>query len=441
MAADAGPAASASNQTLSHSRTLFLEEDGVPLRFFVRPGPTKTSLFPLIVHGGGVVCRHQEQGAILLTELGETGPLPAGYVRARYVLDCVEKNKQLPLDEYRLRTSRATGAAGSLPSEAPEVGPADGAGRMFFSKLEDVAILMYVRSNAGPNSGRSVRGTNLWKEMERIQLTAHSWQSMRNRYLRHLCGQEHLYQLDSRSVIPTAVFHQVKRPEESSAKRAPKPEAAAQAAKGNKPDSLQHVDLESNEVAASVEQVSDVNSEEECFNVFPVAIREFEVEDDTPELLVEVSDEMGTEKVPREQQMETDKVNPDEHRTKHKVTLAEFVMDNEQSELDSQTPVDELSSMPTASQDEVECAIRAINTLMQTHNLDLCAATQLLLKNNGELTAALHFMETGHRPDGYPIWTHQDDLDLEDVDIKVQGRLIQKFGSENLAKRIAFRKS
>ncbi|XP_041073332.1 telomeric repeat-binding factor 2-interacting protein 1 isoform X2 [Carcharodon carcharias] len=337
MAANAGPAASSSNQTLSHSRTLFLEEDGVPLRFFVRPGPTKTSLFPLIVHGGGVVCRHQEQGAILLTELGETGPLPAGYVGARYVLDCVEKNKQLPLDEYRRRTSRTTEAAGSLQSEASEAGPADGA--------------------------------------------------------------------------------------------------------GNKPDSFQHVDLESNEVAASVEQVSDVNSEEECFNVFPVAIREFEVEDDTPELLVEVSDEMGTEKVPREQQMETDKVNPDEHRTKHKGTLAEFVMDNEQSELDSQTPVDELSSMPTASQDEVECAIRAINTLMQTHNLDLCAATQLLLKNSGELIAALHFMETGHRPDGYPIWTHQDDLDLEDVDTKVQGRLIQKFGSENLAKRIAFRKS
>ncbi|XP_078081902.1 telomeric repeat-binding factor 2-interacting protein 1-like isoform X1 [Mustelus asterias] len=426
-------AASTSRQTPTHSRTLFLGSEGVPLRFYVRPGPTKASLFPLIVHGGGVMCRHREWGAVLLTELEETGPPPKGYTTARYVLDCVEKNEQLPLEDY--------GGQRACPPRAEVRQAQPRAGRTQFSKLDDVAILMYLRSHV-KESGRSVRGTVTWQEMERIQLTAHPWQSMRSRYLRYLCGREHLYQLDSRSVIPTAIFPKLNGPEEASAWPAPKPEAA-QLWKGKKnPDSRQHIDRE--EAAASVERVSDgVNSEEECFNIFPVAIREFEVEDDTPEL-VNIGDELETKKVSQEQQMETDKplqVNPAKHCPKHKETLAGFVMHNEQSELDSQTPVDELSSLPTASQDEVECAIKAINTLMQTHNLDLCAATQLLLKNSGELSAALHFMETGHRPDGYPIWTHRDDLDLEKADRKVQERLIQKFGSDNLAKRIAFRKS
>ncbi|XP_072339799.1 telomeric repeat-binding factor 2-interacting protein 1 isoform X1 [Scyliorhinus torazame] len=429
----------ASAQT--HSRTLFLSDEGVPLRFYAPPGPTKTALFPLVVHGGGVMCRHQEPSAILLARLEETGPLPSGYTRARYVLDCVERNQQLPLEGYQ--------AAASLPGPQ-EAKPS--AGRMFYTKLDDVAILMYLRAYVKKDGGPAIRGNAVWRQMEQLQLTAHSWQSMRSRYVRYLCDREHLYQLDSRSVIPTAVFPKLRALEEAGAKRAPGGGRVAHEGAGKKnPDSLQHpdsllrVDLESNEEAnASVEQGSDdVNSEEECYNIFPVAIREFELEGDTPELLVDIGNELEAQ-VPREQPMETDKslqVNPAEHRPKYKGTLAEFVMANEQSDLDSQTPVDMLSSMPTASQDEVECAIRAINTLMKAHNMDLSAATQLLLKNSGEFTAAMHFMDTGHRPDGYPIWTHKDDLDLENVDRKAQERLIQKFGSENLAKRIAFRKS
>ncbi|XP_067855111.1 telomeric repeat-binding factor 2-interacting protein 1 [Heptranchias perlo] len=425
----------------SHSRTLFLGDDGDPLRFYIRPGPTKASLLPLIIHGGGVMCRIQEPGAILLTEAGDQQSLPRGYVTAQYVLDSVKQNRQLALEGYAAERVSRPAAAGS---QQPRQGPAYPCGKLPYTKLEDVAILMYVRRySVADGSEGSVRGNALWREMERVQLTAHSWQSMKDRYLRHLRGRDHLYQIDSRSIIPTAIFPssaRVARAQEAACQQASKPEAGKR-----NPGSSRHADLESREDApAPVVQVPDVNSEEECFNIFPIAIREFEVEAETPELLMESSDEMETKEDPQEQQMETDQlpqVSPGEQHPKRKRTLAEFIMDNKQSELDSQTPVDELSSLPTASQDEVECAIRAINTLMQAHDLDLCTATQLLLKNNGELTAALHFMETGHRPDGYPIWTHQDDLDLENVDGKEQDRLIQKFGSENLAKRIAFQKS
>uniref|UniRef100_UPI00398E9E88 telomeric repeat-binding factor 2-interacting protein 1 n=1 Tax=Pristiophorus japonicus TaxID=55135 RepID=UPI00398E9E88 len=466
---------------LTHSRTLFLRDDGVPLCFYISPGPTKASLSPLIVHGGGVVCRLQERGAILLTG---PGARPSGYTRAQYVLDSVERNQQLALEDYAADQQQQPP---SRPAPLPPSrgGPACAAGRTVYTRKEDVAILMYVRRYAGPRGGGegSVLGNALWREMARVQLTGHSWQSMKEHYLRRLRGRDHLYQIDSRSVIPTVIFpvsagaeraavEEEEEEEEEAGQRVCRPEAGKK-----NPGTPQHVDMESKEDApAPVEQVpNDVSSEEECFNIFPVAIREFEVEEETPELLTETSDEMEIEKAPQEQQMKTDQppqvtsgehqakrketlaeevpqeqqmdtaqppqVNPGEHQAKWKGTLAEFIMDNEQSELDSPTPVDELTTLPAASQDEVDCAIRAINTLMQTHDLDLCAATQLLLKNNGELAAALHFLETGHRPDGYPIWTLHDDLDLEVVDDKVQQRLIQKYGSENLAKRIAFRKS
>ncbi|XP_078270480.1 telomeric repeat-binding factor 2-interacting protein 1 [Rhinoraja longicauda] len=459
----------ATSELPSHSRTLFLRDDGLPFCFYIRPGPTKALLQPLILHGGGVMCRVQEPGAILLTEPGESAPWTSRNCQSQYVLDCVQKNEQLPLQNY------VTAAASKLEDVA-------------YSKLEDVAILMYVRENDG---ACSLRGYTMWREMERAQVTCHSWQSMRTRYLRHLRGCEHLYDIDSCSVIPPTVFHGAQPPEPQEGKK--------------NGGILQHTDPESNKgVPIADEQESDgINSGDEFFNIFPVAIQEFE-SDENSEQMVEISDVTEEENIPQEQEMETDKPpklglgerrlkrkgtntelildneqmemgkppkenlgepcakrtemtakimdnkqveteNPPEmsfgdYHTKKKVTLSEFVMNNTQSESDSQILSGELS-LPAASQNEVECATRAISTLMQACDLDLCTATQLLLKNSGELAAALHFVKSGHRPDGYPIWTCRDDLDLENVDREVQEGLIQKFGPENLAKRIAFRKS
>lgn len=464
----------ATSALLPHSRTLFLRTDGLPLRFYIRPGPTKALLQPLISHGGGVMCRVQEPGAILLIEPEESAPRTSGYTLSQYVLDCVQRNQQLPLENYV--------AVGPPPTSSSD------SSRTTYTKLEDVAILMYVRDYGGSGSQPA---SSVWREMERAQVTRHSWQSMRTRYLRQLRGHEHLYNLDSRSVIPTTVFHGTQPPEPQ---------------KGKKKDgNLQPTDLGSNEdVPIADELESDgISSEEEFFNIFPVAIQEFEI-DETSEQMKEINDVTEAENIPQEHQMETDKspkvsfgerclkrkgtttelildnepmeMNkpPEENlgepftkrkemtaiimenkqvvtespqemsfgdcHTKKKVTLSKFVVDNKQSESDSQVLSGELS-LHTASQDEVECATRAISTLMQACDLDLCTATQLLLKNNGELAAALHFVESGHRPDGYPIWTRRDDLDLENVAREVQEGLIQKFGPENLAKRIAFRKS
>ncbi|XP_044129289.1 telomeric repeat-binding factor 2-interacting protein 1-like isoform X2 [Bufo gargarizans] len=89
----------------SHSRSLFITDVG-PMRFYVRPGPLKRQLSPLICHGGGIVCRVQEPGAFLLSEPGQAEGIQ--YMASTYVTDCVRKNRRLSPRSYRL--ARRVGA-------------------------------------------------------------------------------------------------------------------------------------------------------------------------------------------------------------------------------------------------------------------------------------------------------------------------------------------
>ncbi|KAJ8258358.1 hypothetical protein COCON_G00173700 [Conger conger] len=162
------------------SRVLFLSETGKPMRFFMRPGATKTQLQPIISAGGGVVCRVQEPNAILLLDPEEMnegfGGAAARYVSTQYVLDCVEKNQQLEVDDYRFSDDSVQIAPAKRKREA--------SGRMCYSAEEDAAILGYVRGRV-----REVCGNRLWQQMEREAVTTHSWQSMKDRYRKHLSKQ------------------------------------------------------------------------------------------------------------------------------------------------------------------------------------------------------------------------------------------------------------
>lgn len=77
---------------------------------------------------------------------------------------------------------------------------------------------------------------------------------------------------------------------------------------------------------------------------------------------------------------------------------------------------------------------------MEKFNLDLSTVTQAFLKNSGELEATTSFLESGQRADGYPIWSRQDDLDLQKDDEVTRNALVKKFGAQNVARRIEFRK-
>ncbi|XP_035242946.1 telomeric repeat-binding factor 2-interacting protein 1 [Anguilla anguilla] len=159
------------------SRVLFLSETGEPMRFFLRPGAIKAQLQPVICAGGGVVCKMQEPNAILLMAPEEMNEVPVStalqYVSSQYILDCVEKNEQLEVDDYRFRNDRV-----QTRSARPK---REGTGRMGYTAEEDAAILRFVRGRK-----QEVCGNSLWKQMAREAITSHSWQSMKDRYRKHL---------------------------------------------------------------------------------------------------------------------------------------------------------------------------------------------------------------------------------------------------------------
>lgn len=59
----------------SISPLLFMTLEGEPMTFFLRPGPIKVKLQPLITAGGGDLCRVQQPGAILLMDPTEEGSI------------------------------------------------------------------------------------------------------------------------------------------------------------------------------------------------------------------------------------------------------------------------------------------------------------------------------------------------------------------------------
>ncbi|XP_057389741.1 telomeric repeat-binding factor 2-interacting protein 1-like [Balaenoptera acutorostrata] len=110
-------------------------------------------------------------------------------------------------------------------------------------------------------------------------------------------------------------------------------------------------------------------------------------------------------------------------------------------EEDSETqPDEEEEEEEKVSAPEVGAAIKIIRQLMEKFNLDLSTVTQAFLKNSGELEATSSFLESGQRADGYPIWSRQDDLDLQKDDEGTRDALVKKFGAQNVARRIEFRK-
>ncbi|NXG48707.1 TE2IP protein, partial [Psilopogon haemacephalus] len=239
-----------------------------------------------------------------------------------------------------------------------------------FTKAEDAALLRVV----GGRAEARVRGRALWQELERAGLTQHSWQAMRDRYLRHL------------RPLPAAQ---------------PKRSAAAEPPVSAEPQRM----------------------EEPAFStgVFAAANREFdgtESGSDTSNISEELSTEVGEGKSPEET-----------------ASVLETGLD-EGPHPDSQLP-----KPASTSSSVVEEAVKTMQDLMRKFSVDLFTVTQAFLKNTGEVEATAYFLQTGQRLDGYPVWSREDDLELQKDDECVRNRLIAKFGAENVAKRVAFRKS
>uniref|UniRef100_A0A8C6UET2 Telomeric repeat-binding factor 2-interacting protein 1 n=1 Tax=Neogobius melanostomus TaxID=47308 RepID=A0A8C6UET2_9GOBI len=159
------------------SPTLFETEHGEPLCFYLRPGPVKRELMPIIKAAGGLLCNFQKPGAILLKDPDEKASITQStahwYVSTKYIRDCIEKNERLNIDDYRLNpeSSNATKHKGKTGS------PGISGGRTAYTPEEDHAILCFVSKHV-----KETGGNKLWQEMAKKQVTSHSWQSMKYRY-------------------------------------------------------------------------------------------------------------------------------------------------------------------------------------------------------------------------------------------------------------------
>lgn len=170
---------SSDNGNAQLSPVLFLDLQGEPMRFFLRPGASKAQLQPIIKAGGGVVCKVQEPGAILLLDPEEVAKVPAMlakcYISTQYIRDCAEKNQQLDVEDYKFNN----GGEKARPEQRKQE-----RGRMGYTPEDDAVILSYISKRL-----KEARGNVVWREMERLGVTDHSWQSMKDRYRKHLCLQ------------------------------------------------------------------------------------------------------------------------------------------------------------------------------------------------------------------------------------------------------------
>ncbi|XP_019748008.1 telomeric repeat-binding factor 2-interacting protein 1 isoform X2 [Hippocampus comes] len=166
------------------SPVLFMTVEGEPMSFYLRPGPIKKELQPLITAGGGTMCNVQKPGSILLIDPEEKGAVNEStahrYVSMQYIHDCVEKDEQLNLDDYRMKAG--TGQKHSPKfNEGKRMSPGNSGGRQAYNPGEDAAILKYVHLRKS-----EVKGNRLWQQMEKERVTTHSWQSMKARYKDYL---------------------------------------------------------------------------------------------------------------------------------------------------------------------------------------------------------------------------------------------------------------
>ncbi|XP_074547506.1 telomeric repeat-binding factor 2-interacting protein 1 isoform X2 [Halichoeres trimaculatus] len=171
------------------SPVLFINVDGESMTFYLRPGPVKCDLQPLIKAGGGLLCNVQQPGAVLLIDPAERGSVTEStahrYISTQYIRDCVEKGEQLNVEDYRLNPEAVPNQSAKRSSNK-ESSAANLAGRAAYTSEEDAAILKYV------NEHRSeVGGNRLWQEMEKQKVTNHTWQSMKYRYRVRLRKKQH----------------------------------------------------------------------------------------------------------------------------------------------------------------------------------------------------------------------------------------------------------
>ncbi|CAL8338738.1 unnamed protein product [Lota lota] len=469
------------NQGKSHviSPVLFITVEGEPMRFFLCPGPAKVELLPHIKAGGGMVCKAQEPGAVLLVDPNEMGALKEStahwYVSAQYIRDCIEKNEQLELEDYRMKPD-ATGAQSTKKMTAKT----SSTNIIPYTSKEDAAIISYVATRKD-----KLKGNLLWQEMETSHVTHHSWQSMKYRYIHKLMDRPteaiEAQEEGRRNGVSKADDQQTDDPpmeagssestnvEPPTAGSPPVPDVTPEekekeeeeeaAPPAGLPESLQHTLSPMRVDQRKTPQTKDVEKkgkrkEKRKLGILEMATKEFEDDnesdyEETPDLL----ETMNTQH-PRETTSKHPTGTPDvpmETRTVVETGSTPkphlFIFDSESQEEGSQSMDYEDAAVPAGPQQiskkaEVESLtqvqlkedMQRIRELMKQTNQDLVSVTKALLKTSGDFSAALALLLNPDAAQG-PFWSRCDDRLLLTSDPEARRQLQKRYGEQGVAKR------
>ncbi|EMP33331.1 Telomeric repeat-binding factor 2-interacting protein 1 [Chelonia mydas] len=132
--------------------------------------------------------------------------------------------------------------------------------------------------------------------------------------------------------------------------------------------------------------------------------------------------------------------SPEKIASSQKMELKELVTPEDSAITETQPQEEENPVRTCPSPTEVADAVKTVQHFMEEFSMDLSTVIQAFLKNSGEVEATSYFLHNSQRLDGYPIWSRQDDLDLQKADENVRSKLIAKFGAQNVVKRVVFRK-
>ncbi|KAL3223633.1 hypothetical protein MRX96_027302 [Rhipicephalus microplus] len=176
-----------------HRQALFVKADGGPMYFEMVPCPERKEIRQLILDGGGVLLQpgKNPNAVHLVPSSIATIQGPEDVFSANYIRACCGSDKLFPLKEFKI-------------PRAPEFVAIDNAddtkerklrsvrSRSEYTLGDQIAMAKYVAK--APNV--RVRGNQVYKEMATAGVVpgAHSWQSLKEHYLKKILPWKHLYE-------------------------------------------------------------------------------------------------------------------------------------------------------------------------------------------------------------------------------------------------------
>uniref|UniRef100_A0A3B4AIK2 Telomeric repeat-binding factor 2-interacting protein 1 n=1 Tax=Periophthalmus magnuspinnatus TaxID=409849 RepID=A0A3B4AIK2_9GOBI len=480
------------NRSLSISKRLFVSEEGEPLNFYLRPGPMKRELVPLIRAGGGLMCNFLKKGTILLKDPEERASLPKStahlYVSTRYIQDCIEKNERLNIEEYRL-----------IP-ESPNLAKKKSKRRSAYTTEEDNAILSYVSKHKN-----EIGGNRLWQEMAKQQVTSHSWQSMKYHYrvqlvhklsackqadtenvccvivslsnidlaylyLLHILQGSYISRIQLVNTLTSFFFPQSDSDLQC---ETPGPSTSIEAVKGSSnsvdPSPSNSENQEKDPATTQAEQNPQPTTTDTATTTAPATAHNDDSTSDPAISEVTTRGNPPTEQAlskahlfifesesqePEEDSEVTTRDNPPTEQALSKAHL--FIFESESQELEdvSQSlvgssssaaiPTNEPTNSPSLTQEQLEEDVQLLREFMKHTNQvraryrdNKFSVDQSLLLASGDLFLAYEILQNPSSFSG-PIWTRTDDQRLCSTDQEVRQDLLTKYGEEALAKRLQF---